>query len=216
VVRINEFGEIIREDAPPSRSPSPPPSAPPPPPPPSTGNDKGGVVGGMTILGAVLFGALGALGGYGAGERWFATEAVESATWGKGFGTFFHCLFIASWSADPVHHAMQDVSIPLRVLLIGIAGIGLLIACFNQKPPSNEESGGCSLLFAVLVMVLLGAAGASLLVRLLTYALTYPVTWFLDSIDGPWTGLLVVGLCWAVIGGVLGLIVGGIMAATDA
>jgi hypothetical protein len=169
----------------------------------------------MTILGALLFGVFGAVGGYGAGERWFATEVVESATWSKSFGSFFHCLFIASWSADPVQHVMQDVSIPLRVLLIGIAGIGILIACFNQKTPSNEESGGCALVFVVAFMVLLGAAGASLLVRLLIYALTYPVTWFLDSIDGPWTGLFVVGACWAVVGGILGLILGGIMAATD-
>jgi hypothetical protein len=213
VVRINEFGEIIRDDAPAPRPPSPPPSAPPPPP--STGNDKGGVVFGMMIFGAVVLGGFGALGGYGAGERWFATEAVESATWWKGFGHFFHSLFIASWSADPVQHALQDVSIPLRVLLIAIVAIGLLISVFSEKQTPGENNGYV-MLFGVLVMVLLGAALASLLVRLLIYALTYPVTWFLDVIDGPWTGLLVVGLCWAVIGGVLGLIVGGIMAASDA
>ena len=213
MVRINEFGEIIREDAQPPRPPSPPPSAPPPPP--RTGNKNDGVVFGMMILGAVLFGALGALAGYGAGDRWFATNVVESATWGKSFGSFFHSLFIASWSADPVQHAMQDVSIPLRVLLIGVTAIGLLIAVYRDKQPTNDKDG-CGMLFGVLVMVLLATALVSLLVRLLIYALTYPVTWFLDAIDGPWAGLFVVGLCWAVIGGVLGLIVGGIMKASDA
>jgi hypothetical protein len=214
VVRINEFGEIIREDVPTPRAPSPPPSAPPPQRPSGTGNDKGGIVGGMMILGAVIFGILGAVGGYGAGERWFATDAVESATWGKSFGTFFHCLFIASWSADPVQHAMQDVSIPLRILLVALIAIGLLISVFSEKPTSTENDG-CSMLFGVLIMLVIAGALVSVAVRLLIYALTYPVTWFVDTIDGPWTGLFVVGAVWAVIGGILGLIVGGIMAASD-
>src|SRR5262245_14808808 len=70
------------------------------------------------LLGAVVLGALGCLAGHGAAERWIVTRPVERASWGESPTAFIHSLFIASWSAEPVRHGLQDVTVPLRVLVV--------------------------------------------------------------------------------------------------
>jgi hypothetical protein len=216
MVRINEFGEIVRDDPKASRGrPSPPPAPPPPPAPvrPST-DGPGPVILGSILLGVLLLGGLGALAGYGAGSHWLATESVEPAKWSKSLGSFFHCLFVASWSRHSVHHAIQDVTIPVRILLVVAAGIGVLVAMFGEKNlPSENEIWGpfVGLVFLTVLATMLTNA----LVRVLVYLLAHPATWFVNEISGPWSGAIVVGLCWAVIGAVIGLIAGIILVVVD-
>src|SRR5262245_50067303 len=113
MVRINEFGEIVRDDPPANR-----PRPPAPSPPPTRNADGPGRVLRMMIVGTVVLGLLGAAAGYGAGARWFRTDLPESGKWYRGVGSFWHAVHIASWSRHPVHHAIQDATMPLRVLLV--------------------------------------------------------------------------------------------------
>lgn len=212
MVRINEYGEIIRDDAPPSISPTPPPSPPAPPPRPPQVRNQGrpGPVLGMMIACAVVLGFLGGIVGFVAGNRWMKTEVPAAGQWNKSIRSFVHTVHIASWSSHPVHHAIQDATIPLRVLLCIAAGIGLMVAVFSDGPPLDNE--GCGVLIFLGGVIVLGTALVGAVVRLLFYLLALPVTWFVNELSGPWTGLFLVGFCWAVIGAGIGLPIGGIVA----
>ncbi len=210
MTRINEYGEIIRDSVPagPGRQARPAPTGLAP----AGQNDFRSVVGGMMLASALLLGALGMLVGHGAGARWCRTEPAAEGAWKKDVASFLRTVYLASWSRQPVQHAVADASTPVRLVVIVAAALVLTIALAWSATPSERLGMLASGLFwSVPLSILL-----SVLLRLLFYLLTWPVTWFVNDISGPSVGLAVVGLSYAVLGAMIGFPVGLIVAATRA
>jgi hypothetical protein len=201
MTRINQFGEIVRDTAPPA--------------PTTVGRSTArqqyfwAVVGGVMLAGAVLLGALGMLVGYGAGERWCHTEPAAEGAWQKGVGSFFHTVYLASWSSQPVQHAVSDASTPVRLVVVAAVLLWLTVVIVRSAAP-NEQFGtlGSALFWDVPLSMALSA-----LLRLVFHLLTWPVTWFVGDVSGPYVGMFAVGLGYTVVGAVLGFFVGLLVAA---